>query len=1017
MCLAGLAAGASLAPDGEGFVRDWLVSGPWPSYQVGDRGQGLDTDFLKTEGTALPFPGKAEAAEFVADWGVLVAGVGSVNEWGFKTNTAFDAKWTPIHSDKGVIRLSGRFTPIDDYFVAYAACYVHSPREMPARIAVGSDDDHKVYLDQNLVGRAESSQDILPGQFKYDVVLPKGVSRLLFKLQDRTGGCGFCVQLTDRGGMPLEGVSISLDPRGTRTTLAAWLERERSPERLGKRLAAARERIGRAKAELPKAIARRAELSNECARGAADLADAYAWREARYAEEHAAAAARGRASVAEPFAPRALRSALCLNGRWESSVDGGRTWGGTYIPSGQLSDFFYPWRYPVKADGSPIPGFERDADEVHHAPAATFRTTVAWDGESDLVLRCDAILGGHTEFRVNGSVCGAWNGDRGVARILLSGLKKGENILEITYDRSRGDLSDGIRGDIFLETLPRVRVDDVWVRTSWRRSELRVDAELDNRTGADVAAQVESYVVRDGKVRFRLPAKSVVIPAGGTAETEALDAWADPETWGIGGRFGEPNLYTLVTDVRVDGVVVDRHEVEFGFREFWICHTDFFLNGRRIILQGDVGHLRINDKRRRDVVWPLYRADGINIVRVHDSDQWSVTAVRDADRMGMAIYAQMYPKLSERGAKHSSDDFTPFETWTATRAHRENLAAYKRWWRDFRNHPSVLIWSTDNEILTQAWDFESKAAFNVRNDHVGALYADYMESLDKDLVTTRDGDVGTWNHKARWFQDPPCDTANYHYPNYDNAVCAVNWQPKYEYRPIIFGEALYCSYFQGRWVGGLPKLVGEKAKQVEKCVGLYTALGIPCAVYMGLGLDGFTMLDDTGEGNPWGLKACDIARFKKDGTPPPVRWHGRYPWLRIDWPAYSGEGERNPADFVPCDNWGTVNVYQEGVPSHVRNAVNDAYRKALLPQPPVDAGRFAEAIVVVGPYSDVWTTTPSGNRLGVRADGDGRAWFRSLVPGTRVFCCGELQKRVELPARGRYVSMPGFVNIPVVEMQ
>ena len=1017
-----LALGAwGATPDEQGFIRDWLISGPWPSYQVKDRGQGLETDFLQLEDEALPYPGKRETATFVADWGVLVAGIGSANEWGFRTNAVFDASWTPLTAEAGIIRMDGRFAPIDDYFVTYAACYIDAPEARAARLAVGSDDDHKVFLDLDLVGKATTSQDILPGMFKYDVTLPKGRSRLLFKLQDRTGGCGFCVQLLDREGKPMRDVAISLDARGTETTLAARLAERRSPERLRARLAAAREAGAKARARLAEARTQEATLSNACAKAEADLRAAYAAREAKYAAEHAAWAARGRASVDEPFEPCARRESLCLNGRWEASADGGATWRRTYVPSRQLDDFFYPWIYPVK-NGQPRPGFEKILDPVNHARKAVYRTTFAWDGERDLVLRCDAVLDVNAAFAVNGVACGTWAGDRGVVRIPLKGLRKGENALEIAVEVPRASLASGLRGDIFLEALPKVRVDDVWVKTSWRKSALGAKTDLVNDTAEDVVATVSAYAVRDGRVRFRLPEKTAAIPAGGAATVKAQDVWSDPLTWGIGGRFGEPNLYTLVTDVRVGGALVDRHEVEFGFREFWIFHTDFFLNGRRIFLQGDVGHLEVKDKRRRDVAWPLYRADGINIVRVHDSgSQWSLPAVRDADRMGMAVYAQMYPKLSEPGAPHSPTNFAPFEAWTATETHKRNLAAYTRWWKDLRNHPSVLVWSTDNEILTQAWDTEAKAPFNVRNDRVGALYGDFMNTLDRSLVVTRDGDVGTWNHEARWCQDPPCRTANYHYPNYNNEAWAVNWQTTYEYRPVVFGEALYCSYLlvggEG-WVGGRPKLVAEKAETVAKCVGLYTELGIPCAVYMGLGLDGFTVLDDTGKGNPWGLKARDIAAYKANGTLPPGRRADQYPWLRIDWPAYSGEGERDPADHVPCSTWGThaMNVYEAGVPSHVRNAVNDAYRQALRPQPPVDAGRFAEAIVESAPWAEVWTTTPAGNRAGVRADAEGRAWFRSLAPGRRVFTSGGKSAEVDLPARGAAVAKPGFEGIPRVAL-
>ncbi len=1018
------AAGARAAtPDERGFIRDWLVSGPWPSYQVKDRGQGLETDFLNLEDEAQPYPGKRETATFVAEWGILVAGVGSTNEWGFRTNTVFDATWRPLHADSGIVRLDGRFLPIDDYFVAYAVCYVDAPEARAARLAVGSDDDHKVWLDLDRVGKATSSQDIIPGSFVYDVTLPKGRSRLLFKVQDCTGGCGFCVQLTDREGKPMRDVAISLDARGGGTTLAAKLAERRSPERLKARLAAAKSAAEKARTALVAARTKETALSNACEKAAKGLREAYAAREAKYAAQHKAAAARGRASVSEPFEPCARRAALCLNGDWEASTDGGATWGRAHVPSRQTPGFFYSWTYPVTNAGKPLPGFERDANPVNCAGKAIYRTSFDWNGTDDLVLRCEAILDARAAVSVNGVACGSWEGDRGVVRIPLAGLKKGANALEIAVDVPGASQASGLRGDVFLESLPKVRVDDVWVKTSWRRSALGAKIDLVNRTAADVTATVAAYAVRGGRVRFRLPEKSVAISAGGAATVKAQDGWADPLTWGIGGRFGEPNLYTLVTDVRVGGELVDRHEVEFGFREFWICHTDFFLNGRRIFLQGDVGHLTVKDKRRRDIAWPLYRADGINIVRVHDSgSQWSVAAVRDADRMGMAVYAQMYPKLSEPGVPHSPTNFAPFEAWTATRTHRENLAAYTRWWKDLRNHPSVLIWSTDNEILTQAWDSEAKAPFNVRNDRVGALYSDYMNKLDKSLVVTRNGDLGTQNHQARWFQDPPCPTANYHYPNFNNEACAVNWQTTYEYRPIIFGEALYCSYLlpsdKGGWVGGRPDLVKEKAATVAKCVGLYTSLEIPCAIYMGLGLDGFTVFDDTGRGNPWGLKARDIDAYRKDGTLPPGRRIDQYPWLRIDWPAGSGEGEREPADRAPCRSWGTqaMNFYEAGVPSHVRNAVNDAYRKALRPQPAIDAGRFAEAIVTVAPWADVWTTTPAGNRTGVRADAEGRAWFRSLAPGRRVFSCGGREAAVDLAPRGAAVAEPGFEGIPRVEL-
>lgn len=1008
--------------DEQGFVRDWLLSGPWPSYQVKDRGQGLATDFLKSENEALPYPDKPEKAEFVADWGKLVAGVGSVNEWGFQQTKSFDASWRVFHAERGIIRFGEKqFAPIEDYFVCYAACYVEVSEDTDAFVQCGSDDDHRVFLDLDEIGTAESSQDILPGNFKYACRFPRGVSRLLFKLQDRTGGCGFCVQLTDRAGLPLRGVNILLDPRGRKTTLEAKLELQRSPEKLQERKAAAERVRAAAEANLELERTRNTNLLAACRVQQERLRQSYADYELKCARMHAENAAKGRRSAAEPFKPEMLRSSLCVNGFWESSVDGGKSWNRTYLPSRLVDEYFHSWQFPVKAGGKgPLPGFEDVYDPIHIAEKARFRTTFEFDGKGVMQFRCEAIIGIFAEFFLNGEKVGSWNGDRGIVRIPLADARIGQNVFEIAVSRGSGHRqAHGIRGSLFFEQVGKVRVDETWIKTSWRKSAIGVRTVLANDGDAEVEAKVASYAVKDGKVHFRLPVRTVSIPARGNALADARDYWADPELWGIGGEWGEPNLYTLITDVEVDGKIVDRAEEEFGFREFWIHHTDFFLNGKRIFLQGDVGHIPVDDKRYRDVVWPLLRKDGINLIRVHDTDQWSITAVRDADRMGMAICAQMYPKLEENGKPVDKKSFTPFERWKGTQAHRDNLAAYERWWKDLRNHPSVLIWSTDNEILTQAWDTEADAEYNVRSDRIGALYEKYVDSLDPSLVMTRDGDVGTWNRQGRWYEDPPCDTANFHYPNHENERRAVNWQKVYEYRPIVFGEALYCSYFVNRkWLGALPDLVAKKSEMVRKCVGLYTKLEIPCAIYMGLGLDGFFVLDDSGHGNPWGIKAGDVVRFKREGAPPPGRSKTQYPWLRIAWPAYSGEGERPPAASVGCNSYAShaFNVYEAGFPTHVRNAVNDAYRDALRPLAPVDAGCFAEAIVKARPHEDVWTFSASGAQIGVRADSEGRAWFRSLQPGMRTFESSREKVAVDLKRRGDRVAEAGFVGIPEIEL-
>lgn len=351
-----------------------------------------------------------------------------------------------------------------------------------------------------------------------------------------------------------------------------------------------------------------------------------------------------------------------------------------------------------------------------------------------------------------------------------------------------------------------------------------------------------------------------------------------------------------------------------------------------------------------------------------------------------------------RGKRPPDAPIIPPEEWVKGPEHAWNLANYERWFRMFRNHPSVVIWSTDNEILTQAWDTADKAPLNVRNDKVGALYEKYMKTLDRSLVMTRDGDVGTWNRKQRWFEDPPCDTANYHYPDFNVAEWVRDWQRVYEWRPAVFGETLYYSYGAwDNWIGPTPAQVAKKAARVREIGALYRRLGVPGQIYMGPSSDGYVERKEDGSGSPWG------------------KLDKRVKWLRIPWPSVSGRGPRTLATRVgnPMSGNDAMNWFDETLPSHVRNAVSDAYRDTLVPQPPLETGCDAEMIVETVPNGEVWcVATTTGERYGVRADADGRAWFDLGSPGRYGFEAAGKSVERTLGDRTGYAREPGFDKVP-----
>jgi len=297
-----------------------------------------------------------------------------------------------------------------------------------------------------------------------------------------------------------------------------------------------------------------------------------------------------------------------------------------------------------------------------------------------------------------------------------------------------------------------------------------------------------------------------------------------------------------------------------------------------------------------------------------------------------------------------------------------------------------------------------------------------VKSLDPALVLTRDGDLGTWGADERWHESPPCDTANYHYPDYNLETWVYDWQRTYGWRPAVFGETIYSAYSAfDNWVGALPDRVAARALKVRRIASLYRELGIPGQIYMGLAGDGFIVRDDSGKGNPQGITESEYKLWQKTGKRPRGQAADQFPWFRIPWPALSGLGHR-PIARRACGHgwwWGhdAINVYDARYPSHVRNAVNDAYRDSLLPQPPLCVGTDAEAMVLAASEADVWADSPDGTRrIGVRADRRGRAWFRGIDPGKWTFTDGRRTADAELKPRGAEVVRPGFGEMQTLRL-
>lgn len=250
--------------------------------------------------------------------------------------------------------------------------------------------------------------------------------------------------------------------------------------------------------------------------------------------------------------------------------------------------------------------------------------------------------------------------------------------------------STGIPGDVYLECLPKLRVDNTFVRTSVRKKSLSIATWLVNDTEKAVNATLIQEVFDGHKKVLSLPDVKIALEAGSGGNYRAEAFWKNPVLWGYG-DYGSPRLYQLRTSIIRDGKIEDAYYTRFGFREFWIDGRKFYLNGKEIFIgHGLLGPTLGNHRSYLTRLYQAFRSINLNGVRYSlENSNNSSTPFEVADELGMFIKPQMFLGGTGPGWGHgrlaTPEEFAELaEIYTHT---------VKHLW----NHPSVLWWMVDNE--------------------------------------------------------------------------------------------------------------------------------------------------------------------------------------------------------------------------------------------------------------------------------------------------------------------------------
>lgn len=311
---------------------------------------------------------------------------------------------------------------------------------------------------------------------------------------------------------------------------------------------------------------------------------------------------------------------------------------------------------------------------------------------------------------LNGKFVGGWTYGYSSFRLDLTPYLdfSAENALAIRLDNppesSRWYPGAGIYRNVWLVKTARVHVGHwgTYVTTPEVNPEsanVKVKVTVDNDSAAQAKVAVKTLIYklvngqRDKKPVVVSSPTELNINADSNQTSEVNLHINKPELW----NTQTPNLYVAVTQIEQNGKTIDIYETNFGIRTIkFDVDKGFFLNGEKVYLKGvcqhhDLGSLgsAINVRALERQI-EILKEMGANSIRTSHNPP-APELLELADRMGILIIDEAFDAWA--GAKKKNDYHLVFNDW-----HEKDWRSQIR--RD-RNHPSIILWSTGNEIREQ----------------------------------------------------------------------------------------------------------------------------------------------------------------------------------------------------------------------------------------------------------------------------------------------------------------------------
>lgn len=234
---------------------------------------------------------------------------------------------------------------------------------------------------------------------------------------------------------------------------------------------------------------------------------------------------------------------------------------------------------------------------------------------------------------------------------------------------------------------------------------------IENAGDAAASVQVvQSVFARGGSPEGAIASvtteRQVAAGASDTFEAVASTS-AAPALWDT----DHPNLYTVRTEVKVDGAVVDTYDTDFGYRYFsFDPNTGFSLNGRPMKIkgvcmhhdQGALGSVAADDAISRQV--GILKDMGANSIRTSHNTP-SRELIKACDEQGILLDVEFFDGWTSP-KNGNSKDYARFFDQAIGESEIIGSSPEKTWAqfdleasiaRD-HNAPSIIMWSLGNEM-------------------------------------------------------------------------------------------------------------------------------------------------------------------------------------------------------------------------------------------------------------------------------------------------------------------------------